>query len=108
MTRCIVERTLGILKESLRFLLGKKGSFLFTPERSVTRIIACAVLHNLAKGFGLPDPEIEDDNKIDLWEEEEPNIYFQYIFAESPRLLPNQLKSSQIDKNFFIDFSSFQ
>ena len=61
-TRSIVERTIGLLKSRFRCLLGKEKTLLFTPERCVTIIIACAVLHNLAVEFNIPYNE-ENENE---------------------------------------------
>ena len=76
-TRCIVERSLTILKARFRCLLNKERSLLFSPERCVTIIIVCSVLHNLAKRYFLQDPEIEEDFYNNEAEEEAQQLYIQ-------------------------------
>ena len=39
----------------------------FSPEKCVQIVVACAVLHNIAQNFGVPQPDSSDDL-------EEPNI----------------------------------
>ncbi|XP_056004148.1 putative nuclease HARBI1 [Ostrea edulis] len=57
-TRTLVERTIGHLKRRFHVLHGEIRQH---PQRASNVIIACGVLHNIAKMFNLPLPD-DDDN----------------------------------------------
>ena len=68
-TRVVVERSFGVLKMRFRCLDSTAGKLMFRPERACRVIIACFVLHNMARrknfyGETLPSlpssPEEED------------------------------------------------
>ena len=60
-TRCIIERTFGLLKRRFHVL---HSEVRMAPDRVCTIIAACCVLHNIAVTLREPDPEdcdMEDD-----------------------------------------------
>ncbi|XP_047146130.1 putative nuclease HARBI1 [Hydra vulgaris] len=65
-TRCIIERTFGILKRRFHCLHGKLR---MKPVKVCRIVAACAVLHNIAikqsEQYELPDNEISTDNQDD-------------------------------------------
>lgn len=69
-TRCIIERTFGVLKHRFHIL---HSEIRMAPDRVCTIIVACFVLHNIA--VFLREPEIDDDWDID---EQEFDVQEQY------------------------------
>lgn len=69
-TRCIIERTFGVLKRRFHIL---HSEIRMAPDRVCTIIVACFVLHNIA--VFLREPEIDDDWDID---EQEFDVQEQY------------------------------
>ena len=54
-TRCLIERTFGLVKRRFHIL---HSEIRMTPDRVCTIIAACFVLHNIA--VSLREPEIDD------------------------------------------------
>ena len=48
-TRNVVERTYGVLKMRFRCLDTTAGKLMFTPKRVCRVVLACAILHNIAR-----------------------------------------------------------
>ncbi|XP_064455042.1 putative nuclease HARBI1 [Ornithodoros turicata] len=62
-SRSVVERAIGQLKRRFACL---HGELQMAPERCCGIVVACCILHNLAKQLGIPDdraePELQDDS----------------------------------------------
>ncbi|XP_035794891.1 LOW QUALITY PROTEIN: putative nuclease HARBI1, partial [Anopheles albimanus] len=56
--RSVVERTIGILKSRFRCLLGARQLH-YSPSKASSIVNACAALHNICRGYNMPDPEID-------------------------------------------------
>ena len=56
-TRCIIERTFGLLKRRFHIL---HSEVRMAPDRVCTIVVACFVLHNIA--VNLREPEVDDVN----------------------------------------------
>lgn len=56
--RNVVERCFGVLKARFRCLL-RLRTLHYNPTRAAEIVNACAVLHNICKLYGLPDPPPE-------------------------------------------------
>ena len=69
-TRCIIERSFGVLKRRFHIL---HSEIRMAPDRVCTIIVACFVLHNIA--VFVREPEIDDDWDID---EQEFDVQEQY------------------------------
>ena len=67
-TRCIIERSFGLLKRRFHVL---HAEIRMAPDRVCTIIVACIVLHNMA--IHLREPELDDglsgDEQYDLHEQ---------------------------------------
>ena len=67
-TRCIIERSFGLLKRRFHVL---HSEIRMAPDRVCTIIVACIVLHNIA--IRLREPEVDDgvvgEEEYDLHEE---------------------------------------
>ena len=53
-TRCLIERTFGLLKSRWRILDHTGGSLCYTPQRVSKIIMTCCVLHNICRRNGTP------------------------------------------------------
>ena len=98
-TRCIVERSFGILKARFRCLLNKERS-LFFHLNDVTIIIACSVLHNLATRYVLQDPEIE----VDFYNNKSKEVEAQQLYIlpeENGRVASTELINDRFAFNLF-------
>ena len=56
-TRCIIERTFGLLKRRFHIL---HSEVRMAPDRVCTIVVACFVLHNIA--VNLREPDVDDAN----------------------------------------------
>ena len=68
-TRNVVERTFGVLKMRFRCLDTTAGKLMFTPERVCRVVLACAILHNIARKhnfFGESTAELLTDVNNDV------------------------------------------
>ncbi|KAK1171354.1 putative nuclease HARBI1, partial [Acipenser oxyrinchus oxyrinchus] len=54
-TRCVIERTFGILKCRFRCLDHSGGALKYAPEKVCKIIVLCSMLYNLAMHWGMPD-----------------------------------------------------
>ncbi|XP_063836073.1 putative nuclease HARBI1 [Ostrinia nubilalis] len=72
--RVTIENTFGRLKNRWRCLC-KDRTLHYTPKKCAKIIMACSVLHNLAKDFNVPEPE---EHLLT-----EPNIISGHVFQES-------------------------
>lgn len=54
-TRCLIERTFGVLKRRFHFL---HSEVRMTPDRACTIVAACCILHNIA--IQLKEPNLDD------------------------------------------------
>ena len=69
-TRCIIERSFGVLKRRFHIL---HCEIRMAPDRACTMIVACFVLHNIA--VSLREPEVDDHFDVD---EDEFDVHDQY------------------------------
>lgn len=53
-TRCVVERSFGILKSRWRILDHTGGAMCYKPEKVCRIILACCILHNICRRNGTP------------------------------------------------------
>lgn len=56
--RVVVERCFGVLKSRFR-CLSRFRALHYSPTKAAQIVNACAVLHNICKLYGLPDPPAE-------------------------------------------------
>lgn len=84
-TRNVVERCIGVLKNRWRCLF-KTNALRFTPKKCCETVIACCVLHNLARAAGLEEEEQNlvpeenvDDNIIDNLQTEGARVRANFV-----------------------------
>lgn len=88
-TRCVVERTFGVLKSRFRCLHESGGSLQYGPRKSVKIVAACMLLHNYYVDCRIPIVS-------DVVQEE---VSIQPI--RNNRQSPGQLVRQEIIRNFF-------
>ncbi|XP_050707633.1 putative nuclease HARBI1 [Eriocheir sinensis] len=89
-TRCIVERTFGILKSRFRCLHESGGSLQYDPEKTMKIATSCMLLHNYCVDRRIPYVG-------DLVQEEE--VPVQPV--RDNRQVPGQVVRQEIIRNFF-------
>lgn len=64
-TRCVIERTFGILKSLFRYLHKSGGALQYSPETCCKTVATCAMLHNIATRKGIPVELTDTDSSED-------------------------------------------
>ncbi len=64
-TRSLIERTFGVLKQRFHVLHSENH---MSPDRVCTVVVACCILHNIAIDNNEPVPDFEDDGP---WNEDQ-------------------------------------
>ena len=64
-TRCVIERTFGILKMRVRCLDKSGGTLQYSPQKVAAFFVACCVLHNISMNRGWVD-DINEEILQDL------------------------------------------
>ena len=93
--RCIVERTIGILKNRWKILINdKRGRY--SPEKCARFLNICVALHNICIEFKIPFPEhlpSEDNLSSEVDVGQENNL------SRIAKITRDQIKHSLVDLN---------
>lgn len=93
--RVIIENTFGILKNRWRCLC-KDRTLHYAPEKCAKIIIACAILHNIAIKFNMPEP---DGNPCT--DEIEPPRAMNHVTIEDDELMRGRLLRYQLVQRLY-------